>query len=97
MNVLNPLASGIYRIHLTLLAHQRGNTPEMELSQLSAANEAPAHDSDLGELRAEVRHQRRLIAALIDLLEHRSGSLEFFAGMKALRIERDRSRQGGSG
>jgi hypothetical protein len=65
----------------------------MELSQLSAANEAAAHELDVSSLRNEVRYQRKLIAALIDLFEQHSGSLEFFAGLKALRIERDRIRQ----
>jgi hypothetical protein len=83
-------------IGLTLFAHFGGNTPEMELSQLSAANEVLAHEFDVSALQNEVRYQRELIAALIDLLEHRSGSLEFFAGMKALRVERDRIRQGES-
>jgi hypothetical protein len=66
----------------------------MELSQLSAANEFPAHELDENTLRNEVRHQRKLILALIDLLEQRSGSVEFLAGLKALRVERDRIRQG---
>jgi hypothetical protein len=65
----------------------------MELSQLSAANEVPAHELDVSALRNEVRYQRKLIADLIDLIEQHSGSLEFFAGLKALRIERDRIRQ----
>jgi len=65
----------------------------MELSQLSAANEFPDHDLDENALWTEVRYQRKLILALIDLLEQRSGSLEFLAGLKALRVERDRIRQ----
>jgi hypothetical protein len=79
---------------LTRLAHPYTNTPEMELSQLSAANEFLAHELDENALRSEVRHQRKLILALIDLLEQRSGSLEFLAALKALRLERDRLRQG---
>lgn len=67
----------------------------MELSQLFAANEIVAPEVDVSALQAEVRYQRGLIVALIDVLEERNGSLEFLSGMKALRIERDRIRQGG--
>jgi hypothetical protein len=79
---------------LTRLAHPGVNTPEMELSRLSPANEFPPQEFDVNALGNEVRYQRGLIADLIDLLEQRSGSLEFLAGLKALRLERDRIRQG---
>lgn len=75
---------------LTLPAHLGRNTAEMNLSQLSIQQHIPAHDLDVQALRNEVRYQGKLIAALIDLLQERSGSLEFFAGIKALAIERDR-------
>jgi hypothetical protein len=65
----------------------------MKLSQMSAANELPTQEFNENALRNEVRHQRELILALIDLLEQRSGSLEFLAGLKELRVERDRIRK----
>jgi len=67
----------------------------MDFSQLSVLQPISAHEPDLSALRNELRHQRRLIVGLIDLLEQRSGSLEFLAGLKALRLERDRIRQDG--
>ena len=65
----------------------------MNLSNLSVQQNIPAHDLDVHALRCEVRYQGQLIAALIDLLEQRSGSIDFLAGLKALRVERDRIRQ----
>ena len=62
----------------------------MDFSQLSVLQPISAHEPDLGALRNELRQQRRLIVGLINLLEQRSGSLEFFAALKALRLERDR-------
>jgi hypothetical protein len=60
----------------------------MDFSELSLPQQVATHELELRMLQTHIRHQDRLIAALIDLLETPSNSAEFAQGLRALRAQR---------
>lgn len=66
----------------------------MDFESLTFEQRIAVHELEIRALRDHLQRQERLFASIIDLLALPANSPEFFQGLRALRIERDRGPKG---